>query len=173
MDVFALLTINFCVNFYCNRVVVDIQSLLNTFDFVIFWASDHECLVKFILIRINCKIVSSVVSKTIDSNLIDRKGKYVRASQFDIWESVSDPSYLLNLWIGFIKIFNSALIFGVRHIILSYRSNQEGGIIAGVIFKFHLRNLIFLQHTNLIFCLTYFVNSFIVKIRAEHYLILG
>lgn len=173
MDVFALLAINFCVNFDCNGVVVDIKSLLDTFDFVIFWASDHQCLVKFILIRINCKIVSSVISKTINSDFIDRKGKYVRTSHFDIRESVSDPSYLLDIWIGSIKVFNSTLIFGVRHITLGYRSNQEGGIIAGVVFEFHLRNLIFLQYIISIICLTYFVDSFIVKICTEHNLFNG
>jgi hypothetical protein len=120
------------------------------------------------LISINCKFVSDIIGKPIISNFINGQIEYVGASLFNIRKKVGNPGALLNLWIGVVKVFDRTLIISFGHVSVGDRSNKQSGAITGVILKFYLGNLTFLNHVKTIFCIADSIYSFVVKIGTEN-----
>lgn len=124
IHVFLFLSVNFCVNLHCNRVVVNIERFLYPIDLIIFRRPYYHGPVDLMFININCKIVPGIIGKTIISNFINRQVKNVRPTHFYIGKRISNPGALLNLWSGVVKVFNCALVIGLGHVSVGDRSNQ-------------------------------------------------
>ena len=108
------------------------------------------------------------IGKAIISYFINGQIEYVGASIFNIGKKVGNQGALLDLWIGVVKVFDRTLIISLGYVSVADRSNKQSSAIAGVILKFYLGNLTFLNDVNTIFCIADSIYSLVVKIGTEN-----